>query len=476
MKKLFFLVALALFFLSSCNNLNQNEDNSSKPNILFLLADDLGYGELGTYGQKIIQTPVLDDLAKKGMKFTNFYAGNAVCSPSRAVLMTGKSSSYNTVRGNSGHFSDDRWMRVSLEKDEMTLGEMMKKAGYQTAFIGKWHLDNPNDISTWAYNRGFDFAVQEQWGSRFGGIQYDEQMHWINGKQDSVYYNFEEWECKDDFRTNIAFDYLDTLNTEKPFFLFMSYRAPHGHERQIGNMELYTDEGWPAPEHLHASKITLLDKQIGRLLNKLEQMGELENTLIVFTSDNGPHTEGGGHDPEFFNSNGELRGIKRDLYEGGIRVPMIAVWKGKIKPASVSDYMGGFQDLMPSFAQVAKTEIPEQSNGISILPLLKGETQIEHDYLNWEFQLDGWGRKMPKGGFRQSVRIDNWKGVRYGINSETELYNIDEDISETNNIANEHPEMVEKMDKLFEEAHSETKGFPYGGVVQDYRARDKYEK
>jgi len=472
MNKLFVLVFLAAFFLFSCNN--QNKNNPSPPNILFLLADDLGYGELGSYGQEIIQTPNLDDLTQQGMKFTNFYAGNAVCSPSRAVLMTGISSSYNTTRGNSGHFSDDRWMRVALKKDEMTMGEMMKNAGYQTAFIGKWHLDNPNDLSTWAYNRGFDFAVQEQWGSRFGGIQYDEQMHWINGKQDSVYYNYEEWECKDDFRTSIAFDYLDTIDTEKPFFLFMSYRAPHGHEYKIGNMELYTDKDWPAPEHLHASKITLLDKQIGRLLNKLEEMGELENTLIVFTSDNGPHTEGGGHNPEFFDSNGELRGIKRDLYEGGIRVPMIAVWKGKIKPGTVTDHISGFQDLMPTFAKVAGTEIPEQSNGISILPLLKGESQTEHDHLNWEFQLDGWGRIMPKGGFRQSVRIDNWKGVRYGINTETELYNLDEDISETNNIAADHPEIVNKMNRIFEEERSKTPGFPYGGVVQDYKAKDKF--
>ena len=259
-------------------------------------------------------------------------------------------------------------------------------------------FDDPNDLSTWACNRGFDFAVQEQWGSRFGGIQYDGEMHWINGKKDSVYYNFKEWECKDDFRTSIAFDYLDTLNTEKPFFLFMSYRAPHGHEYEIGNMELYADKGWSAPEQLHASKITLLDKQIGRLLNKLDEMGELENTLIVFTSDNGPYTEGAGHNPEFFDSNGELRGIKRDLYEGGIRVPMTAM----------------------------------------------------------------------------SARIDNWKGVRYGIISKTELYNIDVDISESNNIAEEHPGIVQQMEKLFQENHSETEGFPYDGVVQDYKAKDKF--
>ena len=468
--KLILIAILALVFAGCQNRTNKNAE-PKKPNILFLLADDLGYGELGVYGQETIKTPVLDKLATKGMRFTDFYAGNAVCSPSRAVLMTGKSSSFNTIRGNSGSFSDDRWMRVALKKDEITMGEMLKDAGYQTAFIGKWHLDNPNDISTWAYNRGFDFAVQEQWGSRFGGTQYDEQLHWINGKQDSVYYHVNEWECKDEFRTNLAFDYLDKIEKEKPFFLFMSYRAPHGHEREIGNKSLYTENGWPVKERLHAAKITLLDKQIGRLLKKLEELGELDNTLVLFSSDNGPHGEG-GHKYEFFNSNGTLRGFKRDTYEGGIRVPLIAFWKGKIEAGTVTNFMSGFQDLMPTFAEVAGIKAPKQSNGISILPLLEGENQLSHESLNWEFQLDGWGRKMLNGGFRQSARFGNWKGVRYGINSKTELYKLDVDLSETNNIAADHPEIIERMNQLFKNNRTNTEGFPYGGVVQDYKAKD----
>jgi arylsulfatase A-like enzyme len=476
MKSFLILISIFALIFSGCQNKSQkvmlSEDEGKQPNILFLLADDMGYGELGCYGQETIETPVLDNLAKQGMRFTEFYAGNAVCSPSRAVLLTGKSSSFNTIRGNSGHYSDDRWMRVALKKDEITMAEMLREAGYQTGFVGKWHLDNPRDVSTWAYNRGFDFAAQEQWGSRFGGIQYDEQMHWINGKQDSVYYHVNEWECKDEFRTNLAFDYLDKIDSKKPFFLFMSYRAPHGHERSIGNNELYMDKGWPAKERLHAAKITLLDKQIGRMLEKLKQMGELENTLVLFTSDNGPHHE--GHDHEYFNSNGDLKGFKRDMYEGGIRVPLIAYWKGKITPNLTTNHMAGFQDLMPTFAEVAGIEIPKQSNGISILPVLNGEKQEKHKSLNWEFQLDGWGRKMPKGGFRQSARIDNWKGVRYGINSKTELYDLSKDISETNNIASDHSEIVEKMNQIFEEERTETEGFPFGGKVQNYKPKDKF--
>lgn len=469
--KLTALISLILLVLS-CSNQQKSEELSQKPNIVLLLADDMGYQELGCYGQETIHTPILDKLAGEGMRFTDFYAGNAVCSPSRAVLMTGKSSSYATIRGNSGHFSDDRWMRVALKKDEITMAEMLRDAGYQTGFVGKWHLDDPNDLSTWAYNRGFDYAVQEQWGSRFGGIDYDEQMHWINGKQDSVYYHVNEWECKDEFRTELAFDYLDEIDKDQPFFLFMSYRAPHGHERSIGNQDLYMNEGWPARERLHAAKITLLDRQIGRLLDKLEQMGELENTLVLFTSDNGPHNE--GHDHEFFNSNGDLKGYKRDTYEGGIRVPMIAWWKGKIEPGSTTDFIAGFQDLMPTFAQVADYAIPKQSNGISIIPVMKGEEQEKHDYLNWEFQLDGWGRKMPNGGFRQAVRMDQWKAVRYGVNSKTELYDLSKDISESENIAGDHPEIVKRMNQLFDE-RSETEGFPYGGVVQQQSAKEKFD-
>lgn len=302
------IISLVFLFCASCQNQPKQNSALQKPNILFLLADDLGYGELGCYGQEVIETPVLDNLAKQGMRFTDFYAGNAVCSPSRAVLMTGKSSSYNTIRGNSGSFSDDRWMRVALRKDEMTMAEMLRNAGYQTGFVGKWHLDNPNDVSTWAYNRGFDFAVQEQWGSRFLGIQYDGEIHWINGKQDSVYYHVDEWECKDDFRTNLAFSYLDKIAQDKPFFLFMSYRAPHGHEYEIGNKELYSEMGWSSAERLNAAKITLLDKQIGKLLKKLEVLGELDNTLVIFTSDNGPHREGRGHDPEFLTAMANLGG------------------------------------------------------------------------------------------------------------------------------------------------------------------------
>ena len=252
----------------------------------------------------------------------------------------------------------------------------------------------------------------------------------------------------------------------------MSYRIPHGHERYIRNKELYADKGWEEKERTHAAKITLLDGQIGRLLKRLKDDGELENTLVIFTSDNGAHHE--GHDHNFFKSTGGLRGFKRDMYEGGIRTPFIAYWEDKIEPGILSNHQGAFYDFMPTFAEVAGIETPSQSDGISILPELLGKEQEKHDYLYWELQLDGWNRKMPKGGFRQAVRKENWKAVRYGSESETELYNLEEDRDETTNLAGEHPEIVQEMEKLFEDARTKTEGFPFGGKVQDYKAKEKH--
>jgi arylsulfatase A-like enzyme len=256
----------------------------------------------------------------------------------------------------------------------------------------------------------------------------------------------------------------------------MSYRAPHSFEGPIRDKELYAGQGWPEIERVHAAKITLLDKQIGRLINKLKEMGELDKTLILFTSDNGPHFAQGGHDLEFFNSNGKLRGGKRDLYEGGIRVPLIAYWDKKIKPNSISNHISGFQDIMPTFSELIGIERPDQTDGISFLPTLLSQEQNQHEYLNWEFQLSGWFQKLPGGGFRQSVRIGYWKAVRYNLNSEIELYDINNDESETENLAQLHPDIIKQARKIFKNSRSETIGYPFGGVIQNYKSMDRFEQ
>ena len=452
------------FFLVSCS-----QKNDTRPNIVLLLSDDLGYNELGSYGQKIIKTPHIDSLAKKSMMFTDFYAGSPVCSPARAVLLTGKSSSHVSIRGNAAFIRDSVWKQIALDKNEYTLGEMFKEAGYQSAFIGKWHLDTADQPETWAFSHGFDFAAQEQWGGSTD--KYKKQGLWLNGNEELLPYDFNNHDCKDAFYTDTAFRFLEEKSNDKPFFLFMSYRSPHSFEGPIRDTLWYSKEDWPKVEQAQAAKITLQDQQVGRLLEKLESMNELDNTIVLYTSDNGAHFNHdnvNGHQLEFFDSNGNLRGGKRDLYEGGLRVPLIAYWKNKIIPGSKTNHISGFRDVMTTFAEITGIEKPSHNNGISFLPTLLNRKQKKHEFLNWEFQLSGSFQELPDGGFRQSVRIGDFKAVRYGINSNTEVYNLINDESETNDISNLHPKIVEKAEQIFLSERSDTFGFPYGGVIQNF--------
>ena len=469
-------LSILIVFYMICNSSCRDDLKlyRQSPNIVFLLADDLGYAELGSYGQTIIKTPNLDTLAASGMIFKNFYAGNAACAPSRAVLLTGKKSSKSSIRGNAGFYGNDRWEGAALDPNDFTMGKMFKNVGYQTAFIGKWHLDKPDDVNTWAVGHGFDFAVQEQWSSRFEGRKFLPNRLWVNGDQEFIPYDYKKYDCKDHLRTNVAFEFLDNRKIDKPFFLFMSYRAPHSFEGPIRDTLDYKERDWPEIEKAHAAKITLLDKQVGRLVRKLKEIGVLDNTLILFTSDNGPHYAKGGHDLEFFNSNGNLKGGKRDLYEGGIRVPLIAYWENKIRPESFSYHVSSFQDIIPTFSEIIGYKVPKNLDGISFLPTLISKDQPKHEYLNWEFQLSGWFQNLPSGGFRQSVRFDHWKAVRYSLNSDIELYDLNEDEGETNNQAHSHPKIVKKAKDIFENSRSEQYGFPYGGVVQNYKSMERF--
>ncbi|WP_298365825.1 arylsulfatase [uncultured Lutibacter sp.] len=470
--KIFKIVVIALigvFALNSCNEVKKETVESKiskkakkldKPNIIFLLADDMGYGELGSYGQKIIKTPFLDSIASQGLRFTDFYAGTSVCSPSRAVLMTGKHTGHLSIRGNKGKLPN-KWDRIPLKKSEITIGEMLQKAGYQTAMIGKWHLGVPEDMSTWAKGRGFDYAVQEQWGVSEKGLEIDERVHWVNNNQDSVFYNYNNYKCLDEFRTNFALDYLDDKSEDKPFFLYMSYRIPHAHEFFLSKNDLYEDkiEDWPEIERRHAARITMLDAQIKRLFNKLKENGELENTLIIYSSDNGPTNEN-HHSYKFFNSSGSLKGYKRDVYEGGIRVPMIAYWQGKIRAGETTNHQATFYDIMPTFAEVANIEAPKNIDGISILPELLGKEQKKHDHLYWEIQ-EGASVK----GFRQATRFGKWKAVRYANNYHTEIYDLENDLYEQNDISSSHPDIVKKAEEILKQESIKDPHFPFSGGV-----------
>lgn len=437
--------------LSSVGATNALRAEETRPNILFLLADDLGYNELGCYGSDVIETPIMDQLAAEGMRFTDFHAGNAVSSASRAVIMTGMHSGVNTIRGNQGHNLPNGNTRVPLKKEDITIAEMLRDGGYQTAFIGKWHVEDPCDLSTWAFSRGFDYAVQEQWGDRNCAGAYTLDMEYVNGLQDSIFYDNKKWDCKDEFRTKIALDYLDTqLNVDQPFFLFMSYRAPHAHEWYINNKELYADRGWPENERMHAAKVTLLDREIGKLIAKLDDMALMDNTLVIITSDNGPHNE--GHDYEFNDANGDLRGFKRDMYEGGHRVPCIAYWRGKVVSGVVSDFMCGGQDFMATMADAAGVKCPKQSTGLSLIPVITGEKEPKRDKLYWEI--------YDSGLSRQAVRMGEWKAVRHGMDQPIRLYNLNDDLGESLDLAAERPDIVKRIEPLFESMRSEDPLFP----------------
>ena len=464
----FILIFIALMALFSFKGAKQKEElaisettkSAKKPNIIFLLADDMGYGELGSYGQKEIKTPFLDSLAAQGMRFTDFYAGTAVCSPSRAVLMTGLHTGHVSIRGNKGQYGN-KYDRVPLKKSETTLGEMLQDGGYQTAMIGKWHLGVPEDISTWAKGRGFDYAVQEQWGENDKGQEIDERVHWVNNTQDSIFYNYNEWSCLDEFRTNFALDYLDKKANDKPFFLYMSYRTPHAHEYFLSKTDLYKDkiEEWPEIERRHAARITMLDTQIKRLFDTLKASGELENTIIIFTSDNGPTNEN-HHSYTFFNSSGGLKGYKRDLYEGGIREPMFAYWQNKIKAGTTSNHQSTFYDVMPTLAEIAEIKAPKNTDGISFLPELLNKKQPKHDHLYWEIQ-EGRGVK----GFKQAIRFGNWKAIRQFDSYHTELYNLENDINETEDVSAQHPNLVEKANAILKKESVKIEHYPFSGGV-----------
>jgi arylsulfatase A-like enzyme len=447
--------------LSSCTSMGQTTGARRKqPNIIFILADDLGYGDLGCYGQKTIKTPNLDRMAEQGMRFTDHYAGSTVCAPSRCALMTGQHTGHCLVRGNAN---------VPLRPEDVTVAELLKQAGYTTGIIGKWGLGEAD--STGIPNKqGFDY-----W---FG---YLNQRHAHNYYPDYLWRNEEKVPLKNvvkpvnppggvattrveyshDLFTKEALAFLER-NETKTFFLYLAYTIPHANNEagkegmEVPSVGEYADKDWPEPQKGHAAMITRMDRDIGRLFAKLKELGIDKNTLVLFSSDNGPHKEGGA-DPAFFESWGPLRGYKRDLYEGGIRVPMIARWPGKIEAGSVTNHVSAFWDLLPTCTELAGIETPENIDGISYLPTLLGKPkkQKQHEYLYWEFH---------EQGKKQAVRMGDWKAVRLNVaknpDGPIELYNLKDDLGEKHNIADQHPEIAAKIAKYMKEARTPSEHWP----------------
>jgi len=436
-----------------------------KPNIIFILADDLGYGDVGCFGQETIQTPNIDKLADDGMKLTDHYAGSTVCAPSRCCLMTALHSGHALVRGNA---------RLPLRPDDVTVAELLREAGYATGIIGKWGLGEAD--STGIPNRqGFDY-----W---FG---YLNQRHAHNYYPEFLWKNEQKIPLKGNKLTKpaeggwgvsarqvtyshdlFAAEALEFVERHRdgPFFLYLPLTIPHANNEagkkgmEVPDFGPYADKDWPEPQKGHAAMITRMDGDIGKLMDKIKELGIDEDTFVLFSSDNGPHKEGGA-DPSFFKSSGPLRGYKRALYEGGIRVPTIARWPGKIKKGSKSDHISAFWDFLPTCCELAGMKIPEGIDGLSFVPTLLGqpEKQKKHEILYWEFH---------EQGKKQAVRWGNWKGVRLNVarnpDGPIELYNLKEDIGEKNNIAAENPDIVAKMAEYMKSARTPSKDWPMPG-------------
>lgn len=447
-----------------------------KPNIVYILADDLGYGDLSCYGQKHFQTPNIDRLANQGMLFTQHYSGCPVCAPSRSSLMTGLTTGHTPIRGNKSWKDEGQY---PLPAQSFTIAEMLKNAGYVTGAFGKWGLGSPGTEGD-PNNQGFD---------QFYGYNCQSLAH--NYYPDHLWDNQNKVILKGNSGTQST-EYAPTLihqkaiqfiemNKDKPFFLFYPTTIPHAelvapeenmkefrgkllpevaYKGAEPGSEKYRKGSYGSQKEVHAAfaaMVTLLDKQVGEIVDELKKLGLDKNTIIIFSSDNGPHVEGGA-DPDYFDSNGPLKGYKRDLYEGGMREPMIVSWPGKVAAGTKSDLISAFWDIIPTFADIVDVKAPENIDGISFLPTLLGKSgQKQHASMYWEFH---------ENNGRQAVRMGDWKLVRYNVSipekETTELYNLKTDLGETTNVAEQNQQVVSQMLRIMEQSRVPSPIFNFG--------------
>ncbi|TDJ76381.1 MAG: N-acetylgalactosamine-6-sulfatase [Planctomycetota bacterium] len=479
-----FLAALALLSVAAPSVAGQ----ARVPNIVYILADDLGYGELGCYGQTKIRTPNLDRLAAEGVRFTQHYSGSPVCAPSRCVLMTGLHTGHAYVRGNKemgGWGPDEPEGQLPLPDEAVTVAELLQARGYATCAVGKWGLGGPGS-SGHPNNQGFDL---------FYGLLCQRVAHnyypthlWRNSDVDVLDGN--RWfsahqklsqapEDRDDYLAYAGARYAPDEMLEEalgfvrkharePFFLYYATPVPHAAlqvpEDSLADYAGRLDDGpylgqqgylpHPEPRAAYAAMVTRMDRDVGRLLALLRDLGLEDDTLVMFSSDNGP-TFNGGTDSEFFESNGPLSGLKCSLYEGGVRVPMIARWPGKIRAGTTTDHVSAFEDVLPTLVEVAGGEVPAGLDGLSFLPTLLGEDdQEERAYLYWEYpEVDG----------QQAVRMGRWKAVRRNLKQgqlAVALYDLDSDVAEEHDVAAEQPEVVARIEAIMRAARTPSEHFP----------------
>lgn len=437
---------------------------ADRPNIIYILADDLGYGDLGSYGQKLITTPHLDRLASEGMQFTQHYSGATVCAPSRSAFLEGRHGGHASVRGNQPpHLTDP---------DRVTVAETLRDAGYATAMIGKWGVGHPPPLDD-PQQHGFDhaFGYINMWhahnafppflyrnGKRveLAGNEFD-PAHPFPDKPEGTGVALNPTTFAPDLIEDEAINFVRD-HRDQPFFLYLALNLPHNNgeaRRALGDGqqapatgEFADRAGWSEPDRGFARMIRHIDNTVGRISDQLDELGLTENTLLVFSSDNGPHEN--DRDPELFDSNGPLRGTKRDLYEGGVRVPLIVRWPGQIVAHTTSDHINTMWDIFPTFAELAGAAIPSDLDGLSFLPTLLGHSdQPHHGYLYWEFH--------EQGG-KQAIRRGDWKAVRTHIKDDQpevfELFNLSSDLGETTNLTTSHPAIAAELRALMTEANT----------------------
>lgn len=468
---------LLLLFFTFCYHAGFSQ---TKPNIIYILCDDMGYGDLSCYGQKNFSTPNIDKLAATGIRFTQHYAGSPVCAPSRASLMTGRDPGHSRIRGNYENGPNGFGAGLELQDSDVTLAEVAKMAGYKTALIGKWGMGITSTTGA-PEKQGFDFMYGFL-NQAHAHYQFPDYL-FRDGKKEVIKLNEngKKGAYTNDIFTREALTYLKSQEKGKPFFLYLAYVTPHAElvvpEDSIfnsfkgkfpevpfvtgkqgsngkGSIGAYGSQDYPAAAY--ASMVVRIDRDVAKLKAQLVRLGLDENTIIMFSSDNGSHKEGGAN-PAFHNSNGGLRGAKRDVYEGGIREPFIVNWPGKIKGGQVSDHISAFWDIMPTFAEITGVDLKQKgipTEGISIMPVLKGESSLQkkHTYLYWEFHEN----KTSD----QAVRIGDWKAVRHDPNGKIELYDLKTDVGEKNDVSAQYPAMTAKMQKVMNSARTPDPQWP----------------
>lgn len=429
----------------------QRDRRTSRPNFIFIMADDLGYGDLGCYGQKLIQTPNIDRMAQEGTRFTHCYAGAPVCAPSRSTLMTGQHTGHTRVRDNSGRVGgvpdemSGNGHRIPLLGEDVTVAEVLKQAGYSTGITGKWGLGEAR-TSGEPNRQGFDewFGYLNQNHAVF----YFTDYLWRNGKRETIQANTNKARqaYTHDLFTEFALDFIRNHQHE-PFFLYVPFTIPHA-DLEVPSLEPYTDRDWPEEAKVFAAMVTRMDRSIGQILELLRQLDIDDNTLVIFTSDNGSPIGGG----PLFNSNGVFQGKKGTLQEGGLRTPMIARWPHKVPSGRVSDTPWYFPDVLPTLAELAGARPPQELDGTSIRPTLMGQPQdLSQRYLYWE---------KPPGKFQQAARHGNWKALRLDRNQPIKIFDIVADPTESFDVAATHPDLVAKFETYFSTARTESPHWP----------------